>query len=270
MKEAQDMLGDCYYHGNGAGKNFSEAVRWYRRAAEQGSQYAQYSLGNCYYHGNGVDKDFAEAVKWYRRAAEQGSQYAQYSLGWCSQYGQGVPIDVRKAIELYRKAAQQGHAPAIEKLKDPWLELAVDGVFGVRFGDRFLGEKEYLSDGLKIKRYTDIKLSKSNHHYRKGNWDEICVDITPKSHLIYRITASKHCQNGEAGDAERDSLMSLFEKKYNVTSGWVKGDYKQSGFHIRIGGLRSYLEVKYTDLSLEKLAKNEYNESAGIANENDI
>ena len=43
----------------------------------------QYNLGVGYYKGEGVAKDQAEAVKWYRKAAEQNLAKAQYSLGVC-------------------------------------------------------------------------------------------------------------------------------------------------------------------------------------------
>ena len=39
--------------------------------AEKGSSAAQKSLGERYYFGIGVTKDYVEAVKWFRRAAEQ-------------------------------------------------------------------------------------------------------------------------------------------------------------------------------------------------------
>ncbi len=44
---------------------------------------AQYNLGICYANGQGVTKDEAEAVKWYRKAAEQNHAMAQYNLGVC-------------------------------------------------------------------------------------------------------------------------------------------------------------------------------------------
>ena len=37
-------------------------------------------LGNYYYHGSGVGQDYAEAVKWYRKAAEQGNEAAKKRL----------------------------------------------------------------------------------------------------------------------------------------------------------------------------------------------
>ena len=52
--------------------DYAEAVKCYRKAAEQGDAAAQYNLGVIYYNGEGVTQDYAEAVKWYRKAAEQG------------------------------------------------------------------------------------------------------------------------------------------------------------------------------------------------------
>ena len=74
MGEAQYNLGVCYYTGTGIKEDKEEAVRWYRRAAENGNAMAQYNLGNCYYTGTGIKEDKEEAVRWYRKAAEQGSE----------------------------------------------------------------------------------------------------------------------------------------------------------------------------------------------------
>ena len=40
--------------------------------AEKGNAPAQFNLGLMYDNGRGVPKDEAEAVKWYRKAADQG------------------------------------------------------------------------------------------------------------------------------------------------------------------------------------------------------
>jgi len=93
-------------------RDSSEAVKWYRKAAERGHPKAQYNLGNCYYNGDGVSKDAAEAVRWYRKAAEQGSAKAQFTLGACYETGEGVPQNYLEAVKLIRLAAEQGHADA--------------------------------------------------------------------------------------------------------------------------------------------------------------
>lgn len=53
-----------------------EAVKWYRKAAEQGYADAQYMLGLCYC----VEQDKPESVKWLQKAAKQGHEKAKKAL----------------------------------------------------------------------------------------------------------------------------------------------------------------------------------------------
>ena len=70
-------VGQCYENA----QNNSEAVRWYRKAAEQGIADAQWKLGHLYQYGSlGISEDKAEAIKWYRKAAEQGDEFAKECL----------------------------------------------------------------------------------------------------------------------------------------------------------------------------------------------
>ena len=71
-----------------------------------------------YYHGEGVPKDYVEAAKWYRKAAEQELAIAQFNLGWIYENGEGVPKDMAEATKWYRKAAEQGDADAKEWLEE--------------------------------------------------------------------------------------------------------------------------------------------------------
>ena len=103
--KAQYALGFCYYSGTGVAKDDAEAVKWYRKAAEQGNTDAQFDLGV-------VTKDDVEAVKWYRKAAEQGNAKAQFNLGFCYEKGTGVAKDDVEAVKWYRKAAEQGQTNA--------------------------------------------------------------------------------------------------------------------------------------------------------------
>jgi hypothetical protein len=121
---AQYLVAFMYANAQGVTQDDAEAVKWYRRAAEQGyadAQHnlgaeAQYSLGVMYVHGRGVPQDDAEAVKWYRRAAEQGQADAQHSLGVMYGKGRGVPQDDAEAVKWYRRAAEQGYADAQHNL----------------------------------------------------------------------------------------------------------------------------------------------------------
>jgi uncharacterized protein len=73
---------------------------------------AQHSLGTMYVLGQGVARDYQEAAKWFRKAADQGSMEAQYNLGVSYRDGQGVAQDFREALAWFRKAADQGYAQA--------------------------------------------------------------------------------------------------------------------------------------------------------------
>ena len=118
---AQATLGACYLTGTGITQSYAEAVKWYRKAAEQGQADAQYALGVCYYEGLGVTQSYTEAVKWLRRAAEQGQADAQYALGLCYGLGYGVTQNVEEYKKWVRKAAAQGHKDAKEEVEN-WEE----------------------------------------------------------------------------------------------------------------------------------------------------
>ena len=52
-------------------KDEAEAVKWFRKAAEQGHQDARLKLGECYLYGKGVTKDEVEATTWSKKVVEQ-------------------------------------------------------------------------------------------------------------------------------------------------------------------------------------------------------
>ncbi|MCX6631984.1 MAG: tetratricopeptide repeat protein, partial [Candidatus Solibacter sp.] len=49
--------------------------------AEKGDAAAQDGLGHIYSQGQGVPQDFTKAVRWWRKAADQGHADAQFNLG---------------------------------------------------------------------------------------------------------------------------------------------------------------------------------------------
>ncbi len=79
-----------YRKAKGGPHDDAEAVKWYRKAAEQGDGDAQFNLALMYYNGLYVPQDYAEAAKWYRKAAEQGHAKAQYNLDLM--YGKGLGV----------------------------------------------------------------------------------------------------------------------------------------------------------------------------------
>jgi len=84
--KAQLKLGFMYEHGVDVAKNPSEAIKWYRMAADQGEVDAQFNLGLAYYKGDITAQNYSEAAAWFAKAAENGNEKAQLCLGlmYCS------------------------------------------------------------------------------------------------------------------------------------------------------------------------------------------
>ena len=62
---AQVTLGYVYLKGKGLPRDYSEAFRWFQKAAEQGDAIAQVKLGGLYWRGNGIAKSRGIAAAWF-------------------------------------------------------------------------------------------------------------------------------------------------------------------------------------------------------------
>ena len=69
-------MGILYRLGEGVPKDYTEAVRWFRLAAEQGDVTAQRQLGDAYRFGEGVSQDYVQAYAWLNIAAARGEDAA--------------------------------------------------------------------------------------------------------------------------------------------------------------------------------------------------
>ncbi|KAF9971430.1 hypothetical protein BGZ73_005620, partial [Actinomortierella ambigua] len=113
--EAQYRLGAMYTCGRGVYRETSEAYWWLLRAAEQDHCQAQSCLGLLLQQGQGIDgngHDDVQAVAWFRRAADQGDAEAWFRLGEMYEHGRGVEQDDCKAVACYCRAKDKGHAAA--------------------------------------------------------------------------------------------------------------------------------------------------------------
>lgn len=101
-------------------ENFGEAVEWYKKAAENGLDAAQWRLGEMYARGLGVAQDINKAIELRTKAAEQGNtmfqfmmsvmyatggfaDYATYSDPDGEVYNVEIPLDVEKADKWLRR-----------------------------------------------------------------------------------------------------------------------------------------------------------------------
>lgn len=72
----------------------------------------EYGTGEYYSKGLGIAQDQAKAIKWHRRAAEQGNAVAQSNQGLLYENGYGVPKNLDAAISLYSQAATSDNTEA--------------------------------------------------------------------------------------------------------------------------------------------------------------
>lgn len=92
--DCQAGLGMFYENGSdGVREDHAEAIRWYRKAAEQGLVITQVVLAKIYEGGYHVPQDYAEAAKWYLMAAERGDLNSQETIALFYWSGKGIPAN---------------------------------------------------------------------------------------------------------------------------------------------------------------------------------
>ena len=64
-----DPLEEIHFEGRGVAPDFKEALKWYRRSADQDNAAAQLCLGDMYHTGQGVTRDEVRAYMWWDLAA---------------------------------------------------------------------------------------------------------------------------------------------------------------------------------------------------------
>jgi len=78
---AQRRMGIMYASGKGVPADYTEAEKWFQKAAAQGDLEAIWNIGYIHHRGLGnFKKDFAEGERWYLRAAELGHLGSQTAL----------------------------------------------------------------------------------------------------------------------------------------------------------------------------------------------
>ena len=123
------LLGFFYYQGEGVTQNFTEAIKWFKKAANNGLRNSYGFLGACYI----TQKNYVEAINWFKKAIDNGDCcYAD--LGACylqlGKFTEAIPwlkkgIDDKRP-EYYVSLGQcyyflQNYTEAI-----PWLKKAAD------------------------------------------------------------------------------------------------------------------------------------------------
>ena len=105
LADAQFRLGECFEVGRGCKKDLRESFIRYESAAKKGLPIAEYKIGKFYEEGLVCEKDAAMAVHWYESAAFKNYSLAQYEYGLCYLEGRGVNQDTTKGTKWIKSAA---------------------------------------------------------------------------------------------------------------------------------------------------------------------
>ncbi|WP_341023333.1 tetratricopeptide repeat protein [Brevundimonas diminuta] len=111
-------LAEEFSPGGQLPQDHAEALTWCRRAAETGDAYAMRNMAWIYEEGRlDLAEDHAEALKWHRRAAETGDAYAMRNMAWIYEEGRlDLAEDHAEALKWHRRAAETGDASAMRNM----------------------------------------------------------------------------------------------------------------------------------------------------------
>ncbi|CAG8514450.1 5886_t:CDS:2 [Scutellospora calospora] len=87
---------------------------------------AQLKYGLCLFQGTGVDRDFSEAAKYFKKAAENGLAVGMYNVGNILYAGLTGVKDEELGIKYIREAAQNNHLEAMEFCKKNNIPIVFD------------------------------------------------------------------------------------------------------------------------------------------------
>ena len=108
-------LGHLYFHGDeGVRPNYTEALKWYEKAAAAGKVEAVHRLGKMYSRGLGTVANQEKAFQWFLQAADMGDDYARMEIAFRCFVGNGTPIDRERCLKYARELNASTHD---EKLK---------------------------------------------------------------------------------------------------------------------------------------------------------
>jgi TPR repeat protein len=143
----QMNLGKMLITGKTLEKNTGEGVQWITKAAGQGLLQAQIYLGELYTVGeSGIPRDYSRAIVWVRKAADQDDGRALNLYGVMLRDGLGVESDPAGAVRYFRRAGDKGYLKGFLNLGSAYFfgnGIEMDKISGMSWW--FAGEE--LCDG---------------------------------------------------------------------------------------------------------------------------
>ena len=114
--------------------NYTEALKWYKKAAEMGNADAAYNVGYMYKFGLGITKDYSLALKWFKKASKNGSSEAklqvkhlQKELSTPSRKSSGSCYITTAVCNTLQKPDDCYELTMLRKFRDGWLKAQPNG-----------------------------------------------------------------------------------------------------------------------------------------------
>lgn len=139
---AYTLLGNYYEYEK---KDYPEALKWYQKGADLGSERSMLRIGVLYEDGSGVSQSYETAREWFLRAYEAGEVSATCWLGRQYFNGWGVEKSGEKAKEWFQKGADAGNGNAMCWMGDLYRddEPLTKNLFTARTWYKKSAEAEY-------------------------------------------------------------------------------------------------------------------------------
>jgi enhanced entry protein EnhC len=153
----EDYMGRMYLYGYGVLKNNQRALQSLRASAARGYLPAQKIVAR---YALIQEKDLIEALKWFKKAADQGDIQAQMYCAAAYRFGLGVHKSEDKARHYDIAAAKQGNSLAQASLAEHFLESRhrKNNQLGLIWVKRAVEQKEPVAQYLLGQVYAEGKL----------------------------------------------------------------------------------------------------------------
>ena len=213
-------------------QDYSQAVYWFRKAAEQGDAKAEEFLGECYYEGKGVTQDYSQAAYWCKKAAEQGRAKAQLRIGALYASGDGVNKDNDLAEEWLTKVMDNQESSENLKLRAT-LILDIIGIVN----QAATNDHKYVDLGLSVMWATcNVGATKPEDYGDFFAWGE----TKPKDKYFW--SNLKYCN-----DSDGESFSKYNHNKPGTKDNKVRLELKDDAARANWGGswrMPTYLEFE--------------------------
>ena len=110
------LVGVIYKDSLIKGKTYSDAVKYYTFLNEKNIHSTNMLIGEAYLNGEGVEKDIITARLWFEKGVEVSDPGSIFNMGCLYQKGTGVKANIKKAIQLMEQSCDSNYLRACEYL----------------------------------------------------------------------------------------------------------------------------------------------------------